>query len=238
MNPALPLLMASILLVPAAQAGTYHREVIGPSAVDVTGVGQFGVTGVGQFGFAACDNGSPALVALLACGTGGIGATIDISDLNASGPLLYAVGECSVEASGTNPGGGFSFLCGVDRDDDGFVTNVDTDSIDPDGFDDDFAGAAAPSGSGTVGVCFRSDGASSTGPGSWDYMHVFIATNVPQAPAAVGFFSVDVTLFPTFAAGCVSGHTHDDWYMASNDDGHSCGLVDNSLCLEFLTLVP
>jgi hypothetical protein len=230
-------LAATLAAAPLAAAGTssYHRDVLGPSAVNVETVA--------TAGFAFCTK---VVVAALDCGTGGIGATIDVSDLNsavAAGTDEFASGTCTVEPGSPNTGGAYGFICGVDRDDDGFVTNVDADgSQDPDGYDDDFAFGSDTDP--TIDVCFRADadGLLINRIPAWDFVHVFVALNVPEVPAAVGFFAVDLTL-TTYASACpnganVSGHSHGTWYDPSSGDGPWCGFgVQDAVCLELLAIL-
>ncbi|MFA5944071.1 MAG: hypothetical protein WC876_06355 [Candidatus Thermoplasmatota archaeon] len=182
--------MAALMLAaPATVAGTYHRDSVGPTTVNIDQLGEFGIS--------LCDDTVGALVPALLCGTGGVGAIIDIS--GESGNTVEgtcAVAQDSAIVSQTN--GDFSFSCGVDRDDDGFVTNVDTTAPDADNdpttieWDDDYAGAtvSGPMGSGSVNVCFEQD----VGASGFDDVAVFIAVNVPSTSVAVGTFDVDLSL--------------------------------------------
>lgn len=226
-----PLAVLLLLLAPAALGATgfYHRDVVGPSASYNTMTGTW-------HGHAQCDyaGSNP----LSSCPSTGTGATIDLDDpsgdLNDNGAFTANPAAGNVWASGTCEAGypgapAFLFLCGVDRDDDGAVTNVDPTSGDPDGFDDDFDGMSVPSGSGLLDVCFRADGGaltpSSTLGASWDNLHVFIAQNVPGPSTAAGVFSVDVAL-STRASGCpsgqASGHSHDSWVSTGVHTSHPC----------------
>ena len=204
MNTKLILAMAALLAVPTALGGApYHRDSIGPTSVNIAGLGEFGVS--------VCDNGDPPLVAIIACGTGGIGAIIAVNETGGD----WFDGTCSVEPGAPNTGGFYGFTCGTDRDDDIFVTNIDADSNDAtDEYDDDFA-----SGNETVSmipICFRSDisaaddDTTNGDDNEFDDFAVFIAINVPEFPAAVGFFSVDIA--GASGDGCggdnASSHNH------------------------------
>jgi hypothetical protein len=136
-----------------------------------------------------------------------VGAAIDVSDLDDSTPLSFAYGTCTVTPASPNTdnvldGSPYSFTCGVDRDDDGFVTNVDLDGAeDPSGFDDDFAsgGVGSDGDRSTIDVCLRRD--ATGGGGDWDDVSVFVSAN--GAPVAAGVF--DVALSLTDATSCSPG---------------------------------
>jgi hypothetical protein len=208
-------LLAVVVLAPAlafslpggaSVSGSYHRSMTGPTTVQLS----------------SCEYlGNPP-----ECGVG-LGAIIQLdgswgdTDLNENGAgsadpaggHVWAQGNCTVEFLGDLEGS-FSFLCGIDRDGDGYVTHDDGDSSDPDGFDDDFASSNVPDRRGSVPVCFRAVGgsSSSTAGAAWGEMQVFIAANDPWL-GAVGPFAVDVDL-TTRATSCTipnSGHSHHDW---------------------------
>ena len=237
MNTKLILALAAMMVVPTAALATggsghshsYARlGALGPTTVNIEFVGEFGI--------ALCDGTST--IGLIDCNTSGVGAIIGVSDLENTPPDIdhFAYGDCTVVPVGVNTNniidGAYSFSCGVDRDDDGFVTNVDVQcgavppacSSDPDGYDDDSAGAQVDSNDdpeSTIDVCFRRDRGTTSGPldssadHDWDTVAVFIAANIPELPADVGQF--DITLNLTHDTACrsgenVSGHTHDDFY--------------------------
>lgn len=167
-----------LLAMPLGLANTYHRDSLG-------------TTGTATSTAAACDDVAGSVIPAVLCGTGGIGAIIDVTDLN---PAFKASGSCTVTqdsslVSQTN--GDFAFTCGVDRDDDGVVTNADASSSDALGFDDDYGSGSAsgPYGSASVAVCFRADL-----DGSFDDVDAFIAGNVPSTGGTSGTFDVDLTL--------------------------------------------
>ena len=246
------LAIAALLLAAPAVAthsGSYHRDSLGPTTVNIQALAELGIS--------LCDDTLGSVATGLLCGSGGVGAIIALdgsagngeADLNHNGATaanpaggyVWAQGTCQVtQTSAIVPpaNGAFSFTCGVDRDDDGFVTNVDLDgSADVDGFDDDLAGStvSGPYGSGTVPVCFRPDGGFAGGwfGASWDHMFVFIAFNVPTTSMAVGLFAVDVDLSTKNVSCSInnSGHTHSGWSGSSVGQGPSCGAVS---CLEGL----
>jgi hypothetical protein len=211
--------LAVLLAVPAAAAGThsYHRTVAGPGVVYATTMASAGVN--------YCDdNGTVAQqFNALDCGMGGLGgAIIDVSDL----PRTYdfVSGTCSVSmATPVDPAtdGQFGFVCGVNRDDDGRLSNVDDRSSDPDGVDDDFASEArVRTGSATVNVCFRRD-LTNAGGADWDNVQVHVAMYNPSTSAAVGTFEVDLELTPVVACS-VSAHTHRVFY---DDDREPAPLI-------------
>lgn len=210
MNTTTVSLLAAMLVAPALVLAdptvTYHRDSIGPSGVKIAGVGKFGA--------ALCDGGNPPLIAILACGSGGISAIIDVSALedNHVPHHHFAVGTCSVEPGTPSVPGSYSYVCGTDRDDDSFVTNVDgSGSLDPDGFDDDFAQGFYPDTQ--IGICFRRD--IDVSGHDWDTWGVFILMNLPNGlPPGAGIFSIDVTATATDSCGPgqnVSAHTHGNY---------------------------
>jgi hypothetical protein len=231
-----------VLLAPGglANAYQYHRGVLGPTTVSSSVAGQFGI--------AACDdNGTIAQQAsAVDCGTGGIGAIIDVSNITAF--TNYVIGNCTVtQTEAQNPPGfgPFAFTCSTDRDNDGFSTNADVsnktlgDKNDgPQGndtWDDDFNGTEvdAPStesdsgGTGTADICFRADVDSGGGVTSpdypangtavWDTFAVFIAINADTTQVTAGTFTVDIKVRSIGNGGCTpSSHDHADW---SNGEG-------------------
>jgi hypothetical protein len=230
-RPLIALVLLTLATIPAsAHSGhNYGRLWIGPTTLDLTLAGLSGAT--------PCDPSASSAVFLLDCTTAGPGAIIAVSDLDDTTPLDFAYGTCTVIPGSPNTANvvadsSYSYRCGVDRDDDGFLTNVDTScgpaalpgtcSRDPDGFDDDSeygsVNAVAPPwqaqiGS-TINVCFRRDNAE--GGFDWDDVAVYIALNAPyyETPVAAGFFTVGLSL--TDATACqagqiVSGHTHVDF---------------------------
>jgi hypothetical protein len=189
-------LAALLLGSSAGLAADYHRDSIGPSVNS------------NVIRLSDCDDGVVGqTVPALLCGTGGVGAIIALdgsagngeADLN---PAIAVAGTCKVQqTSAIGPsGGGFSFTCGVDRDDDTFVTNVDPTSTSGQGYDDDFFNSPAVAGGaqGSVDVCFREDL-----DGSFDDAAVFIAANVDPAGPAAGTFSIDLSL-ASGGADCVT----------------------------------
>jgi hypothetical protein len=193
----LKLLTAAALLL-AAPAGLatsyYHRDVAGASGVNLVAIASAGV--------ASCDD-SFALFPASACAWGGLGAVIALdgsagngeADLN---PAWQVSGTCTVDQSSpllSFTEGEYSFLCGVDRDDDGVITNMDPTSFDWRGFDDDFeTGSGSWWGPSSVSVCLRAD--APEGGWGFDDMEVIIQANVPSTTVAVGAFAVDVALAP------------------------------------------
>jgi hypothetical protein len=177
MNPTklLPGIVAVLLIAAsAAMASDYHRDAIGPTTVNVYG---FGVQDFGAGGFS---------VPIALDGSAG---EKDIST------LTKVSGDCT--ASPATPDGEFSFSCGVDRDDDGFVTNVDASSTEvreSDGtkYDDDSTGDVA--GGAAATVCFREDVGDLLAGSGFDEMAVFIAINVPSTDVGAGAFVIDVNL--------------------------------------------
>jgi hypothetical protein len=222
MNTKLILALAALVAVSgAASAYTYNysRDVFGPTTADITFVGQFGV--------AVCD--ASATVAVIDCSTSGIGAIVDVSNIASTD---FVSGTCDVSTNnGANThgvvAGTFSYSCGTDRDDDGFVTNVDLSCVPPglpgtcssdpvDGFDDDSTANTIVSntaGSGTAAVCFRSDNGEfvPADAHTWDDFAVFIAINVPSAPVDAGSFHVSIGV-SAIASCTAGGHTHATWY--------------------------
>lgn len=202
MNNKIIVGLGAILAVSGAvSASSYHRDVVGPGVLYATALASAGTN--------YCDDTLGSIFPALLCGTGGFGgATIPLdgsageADLN---PATMVSGTCTVTLSSavvpaTN--GDFRFVCGVDRDDTGGLTNVDSSSSDPDGFDDDFAAVnvSGPNGSGTANVCFRADL-----DGAFDTAQVHVAAYAPGSSVAVGTFSVDLDLSPD--ATCTpSGH--------------------------------
>jgi hypothetical protein len=162
MDRKLASLLLLLALVPVASGATYLRTAWAPSATGLpAAAGQQAVVGA-----AVCD----AFGGATDCCTGGLGATIYVdgrcpgeTDLN---PGAYAVGTCTVKQTGIlvaagSPNGDFFFVCGSDRDDDAFVTNIDLSlSTDADGFDDDLVGGCY---SATGGLCGPQYGAAPTG---------------------------------------------------------------------------
>lgn len=251
-------LLASLLFAPAGLASvseTFERDAYGPTAVR---------SDAGWSGFAFC-------VQSVQCPDSGLGAIIALDgtaksseqDLNENGrhapnpagSYVWAEGTCTVRRYVTYASGPFSFVCGVDRDDDGAVTNADfSGSTDVDGFDDDFAArtVGASSSGGAVNVCFRADAGPSGA--SWDTMSVFIASNLPSvqgaswSSGAVGLFEVEVEL--TTRSACStnsSGHTHSNWSGSGAASGTPCGPIANAetraaaplplACVELLSTV-
>jgi hypothetical protein len=196
MNTKLIVGMAALLLAaPAAMASDYYRSSLGPTTANVTGVASVGVS--------FCHNELPVdpLPGAL-CGTGGVGAIIALDgsagekDLN---PATKVSGDCTVSLSVAIGGldGNFTFSCGVDRDDDGFVTNVDASSTEvreTDGtkYDDDSTADVA--GGTTATVCFREDIGDIIAGSGFDEMAVFIAINVPSTDVGAGTFDINVNL--------------------------------------------
>jgi hypothetical protein len=228
-------LAALVLLAPAGMAwGQYHRDVTGPTTVKSSVLGEFGI--------AACDdNGTIAQqFNFVDCGTGGIGAIIDVSDI--SNGTNYVSGNCTVAQTSSQTGGfgPFSFTCSTDRDNDGFSTNVDASSTavgdknngpqGADEWDDDFNGTDVPApdpesgegGAGKAYICFRADVDSGGGVNSpayppngtavWDTFAVFIAINADSTAVTAGTFSVDIDVAAISNGGCTpSSHDHNDW---------------------------
>jgi hypothetical protein len=217
-------LAALLLLAPAGMAYSYQRESTGPTTVKSSIAGEFGI--------AACDdNGTIAQqFNFVDCGTGGIGAIIDVSDISDS--TNYVSGTCDVQQTSAvdPPGfGPFSYSCSTDRDNDGFSTNVDasntavgdknTGSADEDAYDDDFAGEdVASGGQGSVDICFRADVDSAPIVGGypttavWDTFAVFIAINADSSTVTAGTFTINIDVSDTANGGCTpSSHTHNDW---------------------------
>jgi hypothetical protein len=238
---ALLLLAAPVALATISQQ--YAREVLGPSGERTAGSWRSTAT---------CDPG-PTPSPYMHCFDHGVGgAVIDVSNLNENGAgatdpaggLVWASGQCAARQTGApawTAVGDFAFLCGVDRDDDGLVTDHDVAATDPDGFDDDFAGTVVPSGSqGSMDVCFRADGGSLTASGtlgaSWDVAFVFVARNAASTSHAEGTFLVELAL-TTRGDGCpgnASGHTHDGWRSAGLQGAPSCGTAVLGPCHEQL----
>jgi hypothetical protein len=169
---------------PAALASDYHREALGPTTVNAQAVAAAGIS--------LCDNTVGSINPAFLCGQGGVGAIIALDgstgekDLN---PAAKVSGTCNVALAAAVGGlsGDFSYSCGVDRDDDGFVTNFDATTADSRGFDDDSTGNVAKGV--TASVCFREDL-----DGAFDDMAIFIATNAPSTSASAGTFDIDVNL--------------------------------------------
>jgi hypothetical protein len=192
MNNKLIIGIAALLLAaPASMAADYYRVSSGPDTVNVAALAGLGIR--------LCDDGVLGqTVPALLCGTGGFGTIIPLdgsageADLN---PAVAASGSCKVRQLDGN--GEFSFSCGVDRDDDTFVTNLDPTSTDARGYDDDFSDsdAIASGDQGSVNVCFREDL-----DGAFDDAEVFIAMNVPSTSAPVGTFCIELSL--TATTGC------------------------------------
>jgi hypothetical protein len=203
---------------------TYQRESTGATMVR---------SGMGDFGFAACDQGVVAsLFPAVDCRSGGLGAIIDVSNIATS--TNYVSGTCEVEETdalnllGFGP---FSYVCGVDRDNDWFITNVDASSTavgdkndgSPDGgntpWDDDFASEDVSwQEPGSVGICFRAD--VDSGPivngyptnGFWDTFTVFIAINAESTHIALSTFEIHIDVAATGNGGCTpSSHDLPGW---------------------------
>jgi hypothetical protein len=172
-----------MLAAPLGMASDYHRDSIGPGGVYVDEVANLAAT--------TCNDTTGSIEPTLLCGSGGVGAIIALDgsagekDLSAEAKVS---GDCSVTLDAAIAGlnGNFSFICGVDRDDDFSVTNADADTTNPRGFDDDFVEG---NGSAAVSVCFRADLED-----SFDDAWVIIAANVPSTSAAAGTFSIDLNL--------------------------------------------
>lgn len=231
-----PLLAAALLVATASPlalgyVGTRTAYVVAGSDV----------AAVGRVGLAACQD--AANVAVLHCGAAAVAgaAFMDVGCaatfsapgcLDDVGPLVddFASGTCAVAFPPLPPAPVYSFVCAVDRDDDGAImargvpgvqAAAATDALgdpwssDPDGFDDDLAIGA---GAAPAAFCFRRDRAVAGSPldplpmGDWDEVDVFVQVNVPATTMPVGLATV--TLTAVSGAACapagtlVSGHTH------------------------------
>jgi hypothetical protein len=210
-------LAALLLLAPAGMAYSYQRESTGPTTVKSSVAGEFGIAG--------CDDGDIGdHASFIACGTGGIGAIIDVSDISNS--TNYVSGTCEVEQTSAPDNslfGPFSFSCGTDRDNDDIVTNVDESSTTlgaknngppggPGTWDDDFDGADVDAGAqGSVGICFRADvdstktNSNDPYPSSavWDDFTVFIAINADSTDVSAGTYAVNIDVIAASNGGCL-----------------------------------
>lgn len=235
-----PFAIAGIVLLGAttvAGTATYHHYVSGPIGPRSFFVGGYGR--VDPLTYLPCSDAVALALPAANCyyqygqryaldGHWG-GTDLNENGVQSSDPAggyVWAAGTCEVERESTliaQTNGDFWFLCGVDRDDDGAVTNADGDgSSDPDGFDDDFVIEQVDGqlGRGSAILCFRADRtATGTANGgkagaAWDMMDAVIGMNVPQPTMAAGTFRLDISLTTsnTDTCGSVSGHSHGAWY--------------------------
>jgi hypothetical protein len=207
MNRTLTTLLAATLLAVASPTFgySYQREIFSPGGV-------YADSAWFSAGITYCDdNGTVAQqAASVDCNTGGLGgAFIDISDVNST---VFIQGTCTVtQTAAPDPAtvGDFAFVCSTDRDDDGRYTNIDEDSTDQDGWDDDFAvGYGGPGQEVSVDFCFARDGASAGD--DFDDIRVFM--EAPEGGSlAVGTFHVEVVFEAITTGGCTrSSHSHAD----------------------------
>jgi hypothetical protein len=111
-------------------------------------------------------------------------------DVTALNPAVMVEGTCAADAAAALRPGEFTFACGVDRDDDGFVTNIDLSTNDWRGFDDDFEVGTSTAGRVTLAVCFREDV-----DGAFDDVLAFVRPLAGQA-MPVGGVTVSIDLAP------------------------------------------
>jgi hypothetical protein len=157
----------------------------------------------------------------------GIGAVIDVSNIATS--TNYVSGTCDVQqvtAPDSGTIGPFSYMCGADRDNDGFVTRFDMSNAalghwntgSPAGHDDDFAGTDVAAGNqGSVPICFRADVNSLVIVDGypmyaiWDTFEVFIALNVASTAVAFGGFAITIQVADLNNGGCTPSSHGPDW---------------------------
>jgi hypothetical protein len=212
----LPLAFLLVTAVPvtAHPGHEYFHFFMGPSGV-ILGVSGGGCDQVCR-GFAVCTNFD--FILPLRCFDEGYGARIDVSDLDPT--LDFAYGTCEVEGYLTALPDNTNFICGTDRDDDGFVTNFDAGcmtapfscSTDPDGHDDDLGCGETRL---PMLVCLRRDNA--VGGGDWDDVLVFTVSNIRDGFPTMDPGMYEVTLSLTDATSCrvdelVSSHTHATYF--------------------------
>lgn len=182
MTPKTAFLAAALLAVAATAAAHPYLETRSPIAQPYTA----SLVGVGA-GAALCQPNTLGIP--LDCAVGGYGAAFfDASHLNAHG-TSQVEGTCAAQKTLANVGD-LEFICGSDRDDDAFISNVDPNGDDDSpgsdhgtnaaGYDDQYSASTVPSGtsSGSLAVCFTHD---ADGAGhDWDDLVVFVIGNVPN----------------------------------------------------------